>query len=57
MGAFFDSMHIRTENSDVDQKALNNVAKDADCKFLLGMALNGRSARKIVERGKMMVKS
>jgi WD40 repeat protein len=41
MGAFYGSIHIRTENSDVVQKALEDVAKEADCRFLLGPALNG----------------
>ena len=41
MGAFFDSIHVRTENSDAVQKTLNRVAKEADCKFLLSPALKG----------------
>src|SRR6266446_2655815 len=41
MGAFYGSVHIRTENSDVVQKALDDVAKEADCRFLLSPALNG----------------
>jgi hypothetical protein len=41
MGASFDSIHIRTENSDSVQKALEQVAKGSDCKFLLGPAING----------------
>ena len=41
MGAFFDSIHVRTENSDALQKALWEVAKQTDFKFLLGPALNG----------------
>jgi tetratricopeptide (TPR) repeat protein len=41
MGAFFDSIHVRTENSGSVQKALEQIAKEADCKFLLGPALNG----------------
>jgi hypothetical protein len=40
MGAFFGSIHIRTENSDVIQKSLGEVAKEANCKFLLGPAIN-----------------
>ena len=36
MGAFYGSIHIRTENSDAVQKALDQVAKEANCKFLLG---------------------
>jgi hypothetical protein len=40
MGAFFDSIHVRTENSRSVQKALEQIAKEADCKFLLGPALN-----------------
>jgi hypothetical protein len=41
MGAFYGSIHIRTENSDAVRKALEDVAKEADCRFLLGPALNG----------------
>lgn len=41
MGAFFGSIHIRTENTDEVQKALEQVSKEADCKFLLGPAMNG----------------
>jgi hypothetical protein len=41
MGAFFESIHVRTENSDVVRKALEDLAKDADCKFLLGPAAGG----------------
>jgi WD40 repeat protein len=41
MGAFYGSIHIRTENSDVVQKALENVAKETNCRFLLGPVLNG----------------
>jgi len=41
MGAFFDSIHVRTKNSGTVQKALEQIAKEADCKFLLGPALNG----------------
>jgi hypothetical protein len=41
MGAFFDSIHVRTENLDAVQKALNHVAKETDYKFLIGPALNG----------------
>ncbi len=41
MGAFFGSIHIRTENSGVVHKALGDVAKVADCRFLLGPVLNG----------------
>jgi len=41
MGAFYGSILIRTENSDMVQKALDEVAKVADCKFLLGPPVNG----------------
>ena len=41
MGASFDSIHIRTENSDLVRKALDQVAKGSDCKFLMGPAING----------------
>lgn len=41
MGAFFDSIHVRTDNSGTVQKALEQVAKEADCKFLIGPAING----------------
>ena len=41
MGAFFESIHVRTENADMVQKTLQQVAKVADYKFLLGPALNG----------------
>jgi tetratricopeptide (TPR) repeat protein len=41
MGAFFDSIHVRTENSRSVQKALEQIAKEADSKFLFGPALNG----------------
>ncbi len=40
MGAFFDSIHVRTENSGSVQKALEQVAKGNDCKFLMGPAIN-----------------
>src|ERR1700733_10454714 len=41
MGAFFDSIHVRSENPAAVQKALDKVAKEADCKFLLGPVFNG----------------
>ena len=41
MGAFFDSIHVRTENSDLVQNALEQLAKEKDYKFLLGPTLNG----------------
>jgi tetratricopeptide (TPR) repeat protein len=41
MGAFFDSIHVRTENSGTVQNALEQIAKEADCKFLFGPALKG----------------
>jgi tetratricopeptide (TPR) repeat protein len=41
MGAFYGSIHVRTENSDAVRKALEQVAKEAGCNFLIGPALNG----------------
>ena len=41
MGAFYGSIHIRTENCDAVQTALNLVAKEANCRFLLGPSLSG----------------
>ena len=41
MGAFYGSIHVRTENGDTVRKALDQVAEDAGCNFLLGPALNG----------------
>jgi tetratricopeptide (TPR) repeat protein len=41
MGAFFDSIHIRNKNADAVQKALEQIAKEAGCKFLIGPILNG----------------
>jgi len=41
MGAFFDSIHVRTKNSDTVRKALETVAKEADSKFLVGPAVGG----------------
>ncbi|HEY1789771.1 MAG TPA: tetratricopeptide repeat protein [Verrucomicrobiae bacterium] len=41
MGAFFDSIHARTEDVGAVQKALEQVAIRCDAKFLLGPALNG----------------
>jgi WD40 repeat protein len=41
MGAFYGSIHIRTENSDAVQEALEHVAKQAKCKFLMGPVING----------------
>ena len=41
MGAFFDSIHARTENVGAVQKALEQLALRCDAKFLLGPALNG----------------
>jgi hypothetical protein len=40
LGRIFDSIHVRTDNSDSVQKALEQVAKEADCKFLFGPAIN-----------------
>src|SRR5689334_19428419 len=41
MGAFYESIHVRTENSAAVQKALERIAKEVDCKFLIGPAING----------------
>ena len=41
MGAFYGSIHVRTENADTVRKVLDQVANEAGCKFLLGPALNG----------------
>ena len=41
MGAFYGSIHVRTENSDAVRKALDQVAKEAGGNFLLGPAFNG----------------
>jgi len=41
MVAFFDSILIRIANADSVKKALEQVAKEEDCKFLLGPAING----------------
>lgn len=41
MGAFYGSILIRTEDSSLVQKALENVVKGMDCRFLLGPAVNG----------------
>src|SRR5450756_945194 len=41
MGAFYGSIHVRAEGSDVVQRVLDEVAKEAGCKFLLGPPLNG----------------
>lgn len=41
MGAFYGSIHVRSESSDPVQKSLEQVAKEANCKFLLGPTLNG----------------
>ncbi len=41
MGTFYGSVLVRTEKSDEVQKALEEVAKAADSKFLMGPAVNG----------------
>ncbi len=41
MGAFFDSIHARTEDIAAVQKTLEQVTMRCDAKFLLGPALNG----------------
>src|SRR5215469_11670620 len=41
MGAFYGSIHVRTEDSAPVQQALEELAKEADCRFLLGPALSG----------------
>ena len=41
MGAFYGSIHVRTENADAVRKAIDQVAKEASCNFLLGPALGG----------------
>jgi hypothetical protein len=41
MGTFYGSVLVRTEKSDEVQKALDEVAKATDCKFLIGPAVNG----------------
>ena len=41
MGAFFGSIHVRTDNSDLVRNALERVAKEADCKFLMGPPVGG----------------
>lgn len=41
MGAFFNSIHVKSEDSDLVQKALERIAKEQDCKFLLNPTING----------------
>jgi hypothetical protein len=41
MGAFYGSVHVRTEDRDAVQKVLEQVAKKLKARFLLGPALNG----------------
>jgi tetratricopeptide (TPR) repeat protein len=41
MGAWFNSIHVKTENSDNVQKILGPLSRKVDCKFLLGPAING----------------
>jgi tetratricopeptide (TPR) repeat protein len=41
MGAWFNSIHVKTENFDNVQKVLEQLSKKVECKFLLGPAING----------------
>jgi tetratricopeptide (TPR) repeat protein len=41
MGAFFDSILVRCEDSGTVQKALEQITKEEDLKFLMAPALNG----------------
>lgn len=41
MGAFYGSIHVRTEDSKAVQRVLDQIAKESDTRFLLGPALNG----------------
>ncbi|HUA66786.1 MAG TPA: tetratricopeptide repeat protein [Alphaproteobacteria bacterium] len=41
MGAFFDSIHARTEDIAAVQRALEQVSAQCDAKFLMGPASNG----------------
>jgi tetratricopeptide (TPR) repeat protein len=41
MGAFFESIHVRSENADDFQLTLRQIAKETDCKILMGPAFNG----------------
>src|SRR5580704_11345249 len=41
MGAWFESILIRTENAGLVQLAARELAKESDCKFLVGPAVDG----------------
>ena len=41
MGAWFDSIHVKAEDSDNVQKVLEQLSRKVDCKFLLGPSING----------------
>src|SRR5271165_7082884 len=41
MGAFYESIHVRTEDSEAVRKALDRLVMESQCKFLLGPALDG----------------
>jgi tetratricopeptide (TPR) repeat protein len=41
MGAFFGSIHVRTENKEQVLTALREIARQCDWKFLVGPAING----------------
>lgn len=41
MGAFFDSIHVRTEDFNAVEAALETLAKEFDYKFWLGPAIDG----------------
>jgi tetratricopeptide (TPR) repeat protein len=41
MGAFYGSILVRTDNTDVVKLALEDVAQETDCKFQLGPVING----------------
>lgn len=41
MGAWFDSIHIKTENRDAVREALGQAAKQSRIKFLLGPPVRG----------------
>jgi tetratricopeptide (TPR) repeat protein len=41
MGAWFNSIHVKTEDSDKVQKILEQLSRKMDCKFLLGPPISG----------------
>ncbi len=41
MGAFYESILVKTENSEAIRRVLGLVAKNSDNRFLVGPALNG----------------